>query len=209
MSKALKAMLAGAAIVFSAMAQAALYDWTYQATIQTAADDPLGLNGDRLSMTFRFDSNNVWMAGIVNPGYLYFDATAASAAILGHSVALNTSTPAAIQAIPGSTHFAEAYDSSSFVDLIIDGVTYEMYMWINGQTPAVENAAAGQHLLIGHLPTDADNLFARFFGGIASRVEYSFVEESIQITTVPEPVSLALFGLAMGALAVSRRRVAA
>ena len=208
MSKLFKAVLIGAATILSAPSQAAFYDWTYQATIQTDAADPLGLNGDQLSMTFRFDSNNVWKAGINNPTTLYFDTNSDFASIIVHSVALNTAIPAAMQWSSGSTHFAEAYDANSFVDLIIDGVTYQMYMWINGQNPPVTDASEGENLLLSHLPTDADNLFARFFAGDAAPVEYLFVQESIQITTVPEPVPLALFGLGFAGLVFVRRRVA-
>ncbi len=184
---------------FSATAQAALIQWTYEATISqiTITDDPLGIEGERATISLTFDDSDLWHSD----GGLYFPTTSASASITGgHTVELNSANPAGFHFISYVAAITEAVGNASFVDLTIDGFQTRMGSFQGSSTSI---PVAGERLSLAHLPTSIPN--ALFDYPIGTN-RYRLVDSSVRAGIVPESTTLSLIGLGLVGIVLLRHR---
>jgi len=184
---------------FSATAQAALIQWTYEATISRITDDPLGINGERATISLTFDDADLWGSDAAG---LYFPTTSASASITGgHTVELNSANPAGF-------HFSsnliaaitEAVGNTNFVDLRIDDRETRMGSFQGSSTSI---PVAGERLSLAHLPTSIPNALFDYPIGTNS---YRLVDSSVRAGIVPESTTLSLIGLGLVGIVLLRHR---
>lgn len=189
---------------FSATAQAALIQWTYEATISQITDsqitdDPLGIEGERATILLTFDDSDLWRR---DGGELYFPTASASASITGgHTVELNSANPAGF-------HFSsnliaaitEAVGNTNFVDLRIDDRETRMGSFQGSSTSI---PVAGERLSLAHLPASIPN--ALFDYPIGTN-RYRLVDSSVRAGIVPESTALSLIGFGFVGLVLVRHK---
>lgn len=214
-NKKLMKSLAGLLIYGLSMSvHAGFIEWTYEATIavQPSLSDVLGIDGDPLSITLIYDDTDVWLT-FADPTELYFPTTTASASISGHTVTLNTASPAAqagISTVPSVQNVVEQLDSNNIMDLIIDGNLTTM-LGLPATTVTALTPSAGDNLVVDHLTAVSDIFTNISFGALSDphRTAYDLVDASITVTTssVPGPSILTLMGIGLIGMGFFRKRM--
>jgi len=201
MSRRLIGLLAGVLLgASSSSVHAGLIQWDYEATISAISGDPLGIDGESVTMSLTFDDTNVWTA------LKTFPSATADATISGpHTIALNTVAPAARHFSTGG-QISQELDSPNFVDFIIDGVLTDMGNFL-GDTALVPSV--GDNLLIGHLPSEINN--ASFLLPDSTSADYALIDSVVSTSSVsvPEPTTIALLSFGLAGLGFTRRRIKA
>lgn len=198
--KAIASLLFLALACLASSANAVLIEWQLTTTFDdnSATTDPLGIDGERLTINLTFDTADQWQ--LIAP-FLYVAATAASASISdGTSVTLVAALPAAGHE-PGNLDASLLQDvgNSSFMDLVIDGALAQGG-GLQGTSAGIANA--GDNLQADHL-LSAFTGNQQLTGNTASGASFSYLLVDSTIT-VPAPTVFAL--MIIGAVAGGFRR---
>jgi hypothetical protein len=180
-------------------AQGALIKWNYQALLTnvTGGPDPLGVDGEILSLEISYEDTNTWSG---SGNFLFFGSESATVGITGsNTIALDSPTPSAPKpaalyitsptaADPASVTAAD--QNSNILDFIINGVSTDT-LGFQGQSSLALAPSLGETLLAGQLLIPETLANAGISGCVTGGGRcYSLTT----ISSVPVPPALWLFG---------------